>query len=180
MRYIILFLMSQLLSAAQWPEMSIYHLDGAWKNHNGKEMKLSELAGSPVVVAMVYTSCQHTCPMITKKMQDIRKLLPEKIQKNSKYVLLSFDPEGDTPATLLAYRKKQNLDENWILLTSTDHEIRKVAGVLGVNYKKMPDGGFSHSNIISVLNQNGEVVSKIERLNQESGELVEKLKQLVK
>jgi len=171
--------MGTLAAAADWPEMSIYHLDGIWKNHEGKDTKLSDLSGKPVVMAMVYTTCQHTCPMITSKIQQIRKSIPERQQKNVRYALVSFDPEGDTPSVLSAYIKKHKLDEHWILLTSSDLEVRKVAGVLGVNYKKTPDGGFSHSNVIALLDKGGVLITKMERLNQDTSMVTEKLKLLV-
>lgn len=176
---LVLTFMSTLAAAADWPEMSIYHLEGIWKNQEGTETKLSDLSGKPVVMAMVYTTCQHTCPMITSQIQQIRKSIPEQQQKNVRYALVSFDPKGDTPSVLRAYKKKHKLDEHWILLTGSDLEVRKVAGVLGVNYKKTPDGGFSHSNIIALLDKSGILITKIERLNQDTSMITQKLKQLV-
>jgi len=174
----LILLLNQASAEDSFPEMSIYHLEGKWKTHEGKRISLSELKGKPLVAAMVYTSCQHTCPMVIRKVNDVRKSLPKKQQSKVTYALISFDPKGDTPEALAAYKKKRKLDDNWVLLTADDNAVRELASVLGVNYKPTPDGGFSHSNIVSVIDSKGVVVSQIDNLNREVTELSKKLMSL--
>lgn len=165
--------------AEDWPEMSIFHLDSEWTNQEGENVLLESLSDKPMVIAMVYTSCQHSCPMITSKIADIRKSIPEKLQSNARYVLISFDPERDTPDSLKAYKARRKLDNNWLLLTSNKRNIRQLAGVLGVNYKLMKDGEFSHSNIISLVDNKGVVLSQVNGLYKDSGELSKNLQSLL-
>ncbi|NOR19660.1 MAG: SCO family protein [Xanthomonadales bacterium] len=156
--------------------MSIFHLQGKWATHEDKIIDLKELAGKPVVAAMVYTSCQHTCPLITSKVISVRNSLPKKDQSKVTYALFSIDSEGDTPEALRRYKEKRNLDENWILLTADKRSVRQLAGVLGVNYKKMPDGGFSHSNIITLIDEKGVIVTQVNGLNADTSELSKRMK----
>ena len=160
--------------------MSIYNLTGPWKNHEGKVVNLKDFSGKVVVAAMVYTSCQHTCPMITQKVVDIRKALPKKLREKVVYALISFDPEGDTPKVLAAYKKKSSLDKHWVLLTSDAGTVRKLAGVIGFNYKKTPDGGFAHSNMVNLVDPQGVVTYQIDGLNKANDEMVKKIVTLLK
>jgi len=159
-------------------EMSIYHLNDNWKNHNSEIVQLKKFSGNVIVAAMVYTSCQHTCPMITSKILNIRKSLPKNIENKVLYLMLSFDSIKDTPKKLKAYKEKRGLDDQWVLLTSDESSVRKLAGVLGVNFKKTSDGGFSHSNIISLIDQKGVIVNQITGLNQPIEDMVEQIKKL--
>lgn len=165
---------------SEWPEMSIFHLSSGWKNETGKDFKLEKLQGKLTVMAMVYTTCKHTCPMITSKLIDIQRKIPKKLQKNVQLSLVSFDPERDTPEVLNSYKKKRNLGSEWTLLTGSSAAIRELAAVLGVNYKKEKNGDFSHSNIITLLNKKGEVVEQIPDLSKSTDKLSKKIIELLK
>ena len=74
---------------SEMSEMSIFHLSSKWKNESGKEMKLKEFfMGKPTLIAMVYTSCKHTCPMITSKVIRIQRKLPGPMQKKIQLALI--------------------------------------------------------------------------------------------
>lgn len=165
------------LANDEWPEMSLFHMNSKWKDHQGKALKLHDLAGETTLVAMVYTSCEHTCPMIVSKLFAVKKALPKKYRNKLKLALISFDPKGDTPAALAAYKEKRNLDDNWTLMTGDQSGIRKLAAVLGVSYKKESDGVFSHSNILSVVAKDGVVVSQINELNTPTTDMVDTIVQ---
>jgi len=48
------------------PDHSLYRLTGRWTNHDGRSLGLAELRGETVLLAIVYTSCTMTCPLITR------------------------------------------------------------------------------------------------------------------
>jgi protein SCO1/2 len=78
-------------------------------------------------------------------------------------LLVSIDPENDTPEVLKAYAKQNNMyGEPWLFIRSDKESIRELANVLAVKYKKISPIVFSHSNIISVFNKNGEMVDQQE------------------
>ncbi|MEH6347159.1 MAG: SCO family protein [Bermanella sp.] len=161
------------------PDMSVYHLEGEWTNHEGKSLSLQELSGKPVVAAMVYTSCIHTCSMMTSKVLEIQKQLPAHQQDKITYALITFDSKGDTVDALSDHKEKRKLDENWVLLRADDSNIRRLAGVLGVNYKEVGPGEFSHSNIISLLDKDGVLVTQINGLNKATTPITNKLESLL-
>lgn len=137
-------------------EESIYNLNSELLDENGNKIKLESFRGKPVVISMAYTSCAYTCPLIVSQMQQLEKKITEVSKKDIHFVLVSFDPEKDTPATIKAYAKKKNLSGNWSLLTSkSDKSPREIASVLGIKYSKVEGGDYDHSFIITVLDKEG-------------------------
>lgn len=142
---------------------SIFLLDSKWQTQDAKEIQLKDLKGKNIVMVMIFTSCQTACPILVADMQKIAaKIDPEKL-KGTTMVLVSIDPENDTPEVLKAYAKQRHLeDEPWLLLRSDKESIRELANVLAVKYKKISPIVFSHSNIITVFNKKGEMINQTE------------------
>ncbi len=168
-------------SKGAFPDESIFHLEASWKTHDSKDIQLKDLSGKPTVVAMVYTSCKYACPMITNQVMKVRKKLSKKNQDKVRYLLVSFDTLRDTPKVLSDYKKKRKLDDNWMLLTGSESGVRQLANMLGVNYKKTPDGEFSHSNIVSLIDSKGVLLEEqVTGLREDVDKIAEKLKALIK
>jgi protein SCO1/2 len=70
---------------------------------------------------------------------------------------VSFDTERDTPAALAQFREQRQLDAQWTLLHGDNDAVRELAALLGVKFKQEADGMFAHSNLITILNPDGEV-----------------------
>lgn len=153
---------------------SLYQLTSVWTDHNGEQKSLKAFSGQPVIITMGYTGCAHACPLIISKIKAIEKEL--KI-KSYKVVFLSFDTIKDRPADLKKYLQKKELDSKvWNLMSATKEDtVREMANVLGINYKDVGDGDFVHSNVITALDKNGNVLSKVDNLNADISELVKKL-----
>lgn len=149
-------------------DLSIYNLPEVWTTQNGDDIALKELKGNVLVVVMIYTSCKTACPILIKDMREIRKQVDTQIPKTAKgvkYLLVSIDPETDTPEHLKVFAKENNMDDDqWLFLRSNEEQTREFAAVLAVNYKQISPVDFSHSNIISVFNKKGELVSQQEGL----------------
>jgi protein SCO1/2 len=143
--------------AAPFSAKSLYQTDVAFTDDAGRAFQLGELRGRPVVLTMFFASCGYACPLLVTDMQAIRAKLPAEIRDQAAFVLVSFDVERDTPAALAAYREQRGLGRDWILLHGNDDAVRELAALLGVKYKPETGGGFSHSNLITLLNREGEV-----------------------
>ena len=149
------------------PKNSIYHISSTWKDQNSNSRKLNSFAGEKVIIGMVYTSCPHACPMTISKINKIEKAIAKLGVKKYQMVLASFDPKRDTPAHMKGYMKKRKLSESrWTFLSAPNDSVsRELAVALGINYKPLDDGEFTHSNVISVLDEKGVVKAKIESLS---------------
>ncbi|KQB38875.1 SCO1/SenC/PrrC protein, involved in biogenesis of respiratory and photosynthetic system [Flavobacterium daejeonense] len=157
-------------------DLSIYNLPSQWTNQNGQNIEMKDLNGKVLVMVMIYTSCKAACPRLVADMRNIEQRLPEKGKDKVKMVLVSIDTEVDTPERLKAFAKENKMDsEPWVFLRSTEENTREFAAVLSVNYKKVSPMDFSHSNIISVFNANGELVYQQEGLGVNSDPTIAKI-----
>jgi protein SCO1/2 len=146
------------MAAAPFSKESIYQLDARFTDDSGRAFTLGALRGRPVVLDMFFASCGYACPLLVTDMQAIRARLPAGVRDRAAFVLVSFDVARDTPAALAQYRAQRSLDGQWTLLHGDDGAVRELAALLGVKYKQEADGAFSHSNIITILNPQGEIV----------------------
>ncbi len=139
------------------PAKSLYQIDTTWTNDAGEAVTLASLRGHPVVLAMFFANCEYACPVLVSDMQRLRQQLPADVRESTRFVLVSFDPARDTPAALKAYRARSALDAGWTLLHGDSAAVQELAMLLGVKYKQDARGQFSHSNLITVLNREGEI-----------------------
>ncbi|WP_196888863.1 SCO family protein [Aureivirga sp. CE67] len=161
-------------------DLSIYNLPSNWTNQDNKVIQLKELKGDVLVMVMVYTTCKVACPRLVADMRTIESKITKKENQNVKYILVSIDPKTDTPEKLKEFAIENKLTDNhWMLLRGTENDTREFAGVLAVNYKKISPMDFSHSNIISVFNQEGELTFQKEGLGINIDGTVDKIKELV-
>lgn len=143
---------------------SLYQFDGAFEDDAGRSVQLAELRGRPVIVAMFFSSCTYACPMLMSEMAQVRENLPEPVRSQVALVLVSFDTDRDTPAVLKAFRSSRGLSPQWRLWRSNPDTIRELAAALGVNYRREANGQFAHSNLLTVLNAEGEIIHRHEGL----------------
>jgi protein SCO1/2 len=168
------------LPAANFTDKSIYQAESTWTTDGAKPIRLGALRGRPQVVAMFFTSCQFTCPVIVSDMKRLEVALPENLRTNVGFTLVSFDSERDTPAALQNFRARRELPEtNWTLLRGEPEDVRELAALLGVNYRRDAGGQFAHSNLITVLNAEGEIVYQLAGLNMPVDDLAKKLAALL-
>ncbi len=150
---------------------SVYQLKSKWMSHQNEKKQLLDFMGHEVLVAMMYTRCQHTCPLITSKMKSIEQANAK--TKKLQVIMVSFDSDRDTPSHLSAYFKKMHMQKNWTLLTGTESDVRELAAILGVNYKKDSNGEFSHSNVITLLGSDGVIKGQLRSLNEDINKIVD-------
>lgn len=140
-------------------DRSIYQLGATWTSDSNRSATLAQLRGRPVVLAMFFASCEYACPILVGDMQRIRDALPADVRAATQFVLVSFDDVRDTPAALKAYRERARIDDTaWTLLRGEPADVQELAMLLGVKYKQDARGQFAHSNLITVLNAEGEIV----------------------
>ena len=158
-------------------DKSLYQLDSSWTSDVGREVKLGVFRGRPQVMALFFSHCEFACPILVHDMKRIEAALPLDLRDKVDFLLVSIDTERDMPAELHAYRAKQELPlKNWSLLTGRPDDVRELAALLGVNYQKDGRGQFAHSNIITLLNAEGEIAYQLQGLNQRVDDLIAALK----
>jgi protein SCO1/2 len=157
----------ELAAGAPLPDRSIFQIDSEWTNDRSNTVKLASLRGRPQIVTMFFAQCQFTCPILVHSMTEIETALPENIRTNVGFVLISFDSERDTPAALANYRRAHELGPNWTLLRGGADDVLELGALLGVKFKKDSAGNFAHSNMITLLNAEGEIVFQQQGVNRD-------------
>jgi protein SCO1/2 len=153
------------LAPADPTEYSLYQVESKWTDQHGEERELESLAGRVQVVAMVYTSCAHACPRLLADMKRIEGEVEQSDPGRVGFVFVTIDPERDTPDRLATYAHATRLGPDaWTLLTAPEPDTRELAALLGVRYHQEPDGEYTHSNLITVLDPEGVVVHRQEGL----------------
>jgi len=157
---------------------SIFNLSSKWETQNNETIELKDLKGEVLVMVMVYTSCQAACPRLVADMRNISKKVDS---KGVRYVLVSIDPEVDTPEVLKAFAIENEMDsEEWTFLQGTVDDVREFSNVLAVKYKQISPIDFSHSNIISVFDKEGVLYHQQEGLGVDNDATVSKILELSK
>lgn len=200
MKYISLLLLSLLLSGCnnsnsdkassedvsptvseELPALSVYNLPSVWTAQDGRQLELKDLRGNVLVMVMIYTQCKAACPRLVADMRNLEKQFsPEELEK-LRFVLVSIDPDYDTPERMKAFAKENQMEEeHWLFLRGTEETTREFAAVLAVNYKRISPIDFTHSNIISVFDEEGVLVHQREGLGVDNGETLAAIRKEVK
>jgi len=167
---------TEVLNDDGFNEHSIFNLGSTWHTQDSNAIRLKDLKGKVTVMVMIYTSCKVACPRLVADMRNIASQVPEKYLRDVQFVLVSIDPETDTPSTLKNFAHENEMEaEHWIFLQGTEYTTRELANVLSVKYEEISPMDFSHSNIISVFNPKGEMVHQQEGLGLDNAETVEKI-----
>jgi len=155
------------------PGDSVYQLDIPLTNQDARASKLADLRGTPVLIAMFYTSCKYVCPLIVDSMRNVDKGLTPEERAHLRVVLVSFDPEHDTPQALKAVAEERHLDlPRWTLDRTDAESVRKLAAVLGVQYRAIENGDFNHSTVISLLDRDGRIAARSSRTGEADPDLL--------
>lgn len=162
-------------------EMSVYNLNSRWATQEGDSITLPSLKGKIRVIAMIYTSCDYACPRIIADLKRIEENLGSFKKEDIGITLITLDPERDTPENLKEFAGKNKLNpDQWLFLTGEENSIMELAALLNVRYRKELSMDNAHSNIISVLNKEGELIHQQEGLGVDPEETVTAITELLK
>jgi len=147
------------------PGDSVYNVKVHLSDQDGHQQLLSARRGRPQLVTMFYSSCQMVCPMIIDSMRATRNALDPAQRAKIDLLAVSFDPARDSVAALHRYAGKRKLDAPvWTLARAEPAEVRQLSGVLGLQYRQLPDGDFNHSSELILLDADGRIVARTRRI----------------
>ena len=95
-------------------------------------ISLEDFAGQYVIVYFGYTFCPDFCPVTLSQMERVRSNLGDRAN-DLQVVMISVDPERDTPDKLAEY--VTFFDPSFIGLTGTKEQIDAAAAPFGVFYE---------------------------------------------
>ena len=167
---------AQLVSTL--PGDSVYRLSPRIVDQDGRAVTLGALRGAPLIVSMFYSSCEMICPLIFETIKQTRMALPADKRDRVNVLMISFDPERDTVAQLKETAAAHGCDSHWTLVRASDADVRQIAAVLGVQYRRLPSGAFNHSSAILLLDKDGRIAARTGKLGEVDPQFVDVLARL--
>lgn len=85
-----------------------------------------------VVIDFIFTRCVGACPILTEKLNAVRRELGDLFPAKVRFVSISIDPDFDTPQELKHFAKKHRAEyPEWIFLTGKREDVKAVVSRLG-------------------------------------------------
>jgi protein SCO1/2 len=116
--------------------------DFALVDHHGEPFTLSRLQGAWTFMFFGYTFCPDICPTTMVMLNSVMKRLATQpdIQRDTRVVFISVDPERDTPARLAEYVPHFNAD--FLGVSGPASALPGLTGQLGILYQRniAPEG----------------------------------------
>jgi protein SCO1/2 len=99
----------------------------------------ASLAGHPLVIGALYSTCTGPCPSVAR---GIERLQAELADTDVRFLVVSVDPELDTPEVLARYAERMGADpERWSFLTGSAEEVAQlVRGGLWLPFARAEPG----------------------------------------
>lgn len=172
-------------------DQDISRTQNAFLNQDSVEVEFPELTkGKITLMTMVFTHCPDICPMTTHNMHLIEQKIPDEIIDQVKLVVISFDPNRDTPSVLRKYAELRDYDLNrWSLLSGDDQNTKEVmlkfdVKAIFTDSTSSDDGELSyniiHTDRMSLIDQNGRLRNTYKGSVANLDEVVEDIKYLSK
>lgn len=147
-------------------------------SHTGATVTNESLKGKPYAVFFGFTHCPDVCPTT---LFDLSNLLQELGSDGDKVVpvLISVDPERDTPQVLAEYM--QAFDPRILALTGAPEEVEAAVKAFKAYRRKVPtEGGYTmdHTSLVYLMDREGRFFSTLDR-HEDKGTQLAKLRRAV-
>lgn len=136
--------------------------DYAFRDTEGKAVRLSELRGKPLVVNFVYTGCMQVCPATTQFLKGAVKDAERAIGPGSfRVATIGFNLPFDSPAAMKDFARRNSIaSPNWLFLTPDAETLEALVADLGFRYEATA-AGFDHLLQVSILDRDGRVYRQV-------------------
>lgn len=141
----------------------------------GREFKLLDLKGKPIILSPIYTTCKSACPIITK---NLKKVIPEVGTPGKDFwvVSLTFNPK-DTLEDLKRFKKEYGLNgPGWIVAKArTKEELFRLLDAIDFRFLTAGEE-FIHPNLIVILSPNLQIKKYLYGVTYDKYELINALR----
>ncbi len=148
------------------PGASLYQLNTMLTDDSSQRFTLRDMAGTPVLVTMFYGDCHAACPIIIETLKrTVAALGPS--AGPLRVVLISLDPQHDSPASLAMLARKHELEPHRFRLAvaADDSTTRTLAAALNVKFRRLDNGEINHTTRVVLLDATGATRAASTRLD---------------
>ena len=127
-------------------------------DQDGQPLSLSQLKGKWTVLFFGYTFCPDICPTTLAQLRQIKSELPKEVQDKLQIVLVSVDPNRDTPQQLKQYLGY--FDPQFVGLTpGSIDELQTLANAVSIPFipadTSKPNYTVDHSGNLALIGPDG-------------------------
>jgi protein SCO1/2 len=132
-------------------------------DHTGATVTEADFAGRPMLIYFGFTYCPDICPFSLQVMAAALDQLTEDQRAQFQPVLITIDPERDTPEQLALYISSAAFPDTLVGLTGSPEQIAAVAAEYRVIYRRALEEGapedtytMDHTSLIYLMDRQGE------------------------
>ena len=136
--------------------------DYTLRDRDGKEVRLGDYRGKPLLVSFIYTGCFQVCPATTQFLGRAVKEAQRVLSADAfRVVTVGFNLPFDTPGAMREFQKRQGIDfANWQFLAADAATIDGLAHDLGFVWVPTA-AGFDHLTQVTILDGQGRVFRQV-------------------
>jgi protein SCO1/2 len=132
-------------------------------DETGTTVTEADFLGRPMLIYFGFTYCPDICPFSLQVIAAALDELPAEQRAEFQPILITVDPERDTPEQLALYVSSDAFPDNLTGLTGTPEQIAAVAAEYRVIYRRVLEEGapedtytMDHTSLIYLMDRQGE------------------------
>jgi len=156
--------------------------DEGLQRQGGEPFSFDDLEGTPVILSAIYTNCpmEKMCPLLTQKVGQVQKKLLDDSEvgpRDFHVVLLTFDPERDSPDDVESYAEERGvIAENADFVSGESEAISKLMESIEVAVTEGEDGTFQHNMRTYLTDASDRIYSGFRQAKWDPGDVVDRFR----
>jgi protein SCO1/2 len=136
--------------------------DYAFLDREGKQVRLAQYRGKPLVVSFVYTGCFSVCPTTTARVAKAIREARKTLGTGAFQVLtVGFNLPFDSPPAMRDFARRYGIDDpGWEFLSPFEPQLPQLLADLGFSYAPTA-GGFDHITQLTIVDGGGKVYRQV-------------------
>ncbi len=136
--------------------------DQAFTRPDGSRGRLEDLRGKPLILSLVYTSCNHICVTTTRNLASAVEKARDALGTDSFNVMtVGFDTRFDTPERMGQFANLQGIDDpRWTMASLTEQAVGQLARDVGFLFRPFT-GGYDHLVQTTIIDADGRVYRQV-------------------
>jgi protein SCO1/2 len=137
---------------------------GEWtlRDTAGREVRLSDYRGKPLVVSFVYTGCFQACPVTTRFLATAVRAARSALGQDSfNVVTIGFNQPFDGPEAMASFARQNRIDDpRWAFLSLPAESVEPLTRAFGFSFNATPKG-FDHVTQATVVDADGVIYRQV-------------------
>jgi protein SCO1 len=131
-------------------------------DREGRQVRLSDYRGKPLLVSFVYTGCFQVCPTTTKFLGKAVRVAQDALGPDAfRVVTIGFNLPFDNPQSMRVFARRHGIDlPNWEFLSPEPATLGELTRDFGFTYAPTPKG-FDHITQVTIVDADGRVYRQI-------------------